>query len=193
MSKSLGNYIGVEEPPNDMYGKLMSLPDGLIVPYFEYLTDTPDGELAAMSQDLATSAVNPMELKKRLAWEVTAQFHERDAANAAQVHFEQTVQQRELPQDMPQVALAKFVTDAGETVYRSPSGISEEKWSDFLVEAHLATSTSQAKRLLRDSAVDKILPSGESSTLHTDGFVSGLVPGTVIKVGKRRFVRLVAQ
>ncbi|HZA21896.1 MAG TPA: tyrosine--tRNA ligase, partial [Dehalococcoidia bacterium] len=69
MSKSLGNYVAVEEPPNDMYGKLMSLPDTLIVPYLEYLTDLPEEELASMSHALEQDSVNPMELKKRLARE----------------------------------------------------------------------------------------------------------------------------
>ena len=75
MSKSLGNYVALEEPPEDMYGKIMSLPDELIGPYFEYLTDVPSEELAEMDQNRGET--NPIELKKRLALEITSQFHER--------------------------------------------------------------------------------------------------------------------
>ena len=106
MSKSLDNYVGVEEPADDMYGKLMSLPDPLIVPYFDYLTDAPEEELAAMSRDMAAERVNPMELKKRLAGEITGFFHDAAAATAAQERFERVVQRRALPEDMPVVALS---------------------------------------------------------------------------------------
>jgi tyrosyl-tRNA synthetase len=226
MSKSLGNYIGVEEPPNDMYGKLMSLPDRsyqaaeprlrefmhsvepdtgthslplgqvelgpwLILDYFEYLTDVPDEDISEMRPALDSGTVNPMELKKRLAWEITAQFHGREAADTAQRHFEQTVQRRDLPDDMPKVQLVSQVTGTGEIAYRLASGTGREKWSDILVGTGLAPSTSQAKRLIRDGSVDLILPSGESGTLRMDSPASGLVPGTAIKVGKFRFVLLV--
>ena len=79
MSKSLGNYIGIDEPPNEIYGKSMSLPDEQIVPYSELLTDIPDDEIAEMRQTLDTGSVNPMELKKRLARELVAQFHDGEA------------------------------------------------------------------------------------------------------------------
>jgi tyrosyl-tRNA synthetase len=173
MSKSLGNYIGVEEPPNDMYGKLMSLPDGLIVPYLDYLTDTPDGELAAMSQGLAASAVNPMELKKRLAWEVTAQFHEREAADAAQGHFEKVIQRRAVPADVPAF---------------HPT---ERQLSRILVTSGLVSSNAEAKRLIRQGAVELVTTSGTSRTLEEDYQVFEFLDGDVIRVGKRRFVRLV--
>jgi tyrosyl-tRNA synthetase len=198
MSKSLGNYIGVEEPPNDMYGKLMSLPDGLIVPYFEYLTDIPDEELAAMSQGLAYqevplpnlvtdegeptyTKVNPMLLKKRLAGEITAQFHGSEAADAAQEQFEKVIQLRDIPGDISEFPLAQFYSDEGELL----------SWSRVLVDAHLASSTSQAKRLIAQGAVDIISASGEARTLASDGRPDDTGPGDVIRVGKRRFVRLV--
>jgi tyrosyl-tRNA synthetase len=183
MSKSLDNYVGVEEPPNDMYGKLMSLPDELIVPYFEYLTDTPDAELETMSLELAAGAVNPMGLKKRLAWEIAAQFHGTEAADGAQAHFERVVQRRDLPEEIPEVAFAGFVTDAGET--KPP------RWSKYLVELGLAESSSEAKRFIIQAAVEVHPPTGESFTLASDSAVTDTGPDYVIQVGKRRFVRLV--
>ncbi len=179
MRKSLGNYVAVEEPPNDMYGKLMSLPDALIAPYFEYLTDVPDGELAEMTHSLADHSVNPMELKKRLAWDITRQFHDAQAADSAQGHFERVVQGRDIPQDIPQFVWA--------------AGSAERRWSALLVEAKLAASVSDAKRLLGQGAVELIRASGETQPVSGDALAQHLRPGDVIKVGKRRFVRLVGR
>ena len=183
MSKSLDNYVAVEEPPNEMYGKLMSLPDDLILPYFEYLTDIPEDGLSAMASDLSSTTVNPMVSKKQLAWQITEQFHNREAANGAQAHFEQVVQGRGLPEEMREVALAQLTTGSGDG---EPS-----RWSRILVELELADTTSEAKRLLNQKAVEIIKQSGESVTLESDTLATDSGPGDVIRVGKRRFVRLV--
>jgi tyrosyl-tRNA synthetase len=178
MSKSLGNYVAVEDPPDDMYGKLMSLPDELIVPYFEYLTDVLDQELANMSQDLLHQSVNAMNLKKRLAWEITTTFHDRPAANAAQEHFERVVQRRDVPEDIPEFPLPRAVDGEGRQLSR------------LLVAAGLAPSNSEARRLINQRAVELIRSSGSTQTLTGDSPGLTLQPGDVIKVGKRRFVRL---
>ena len=186
MSKSLDNYVGVEEPPNDMYGKLMSLPDELIVPYFEYLTDAPSEELATFSSDLAAGSANPMVMKKRLAWEITAQFHERSAADAAQENFERVVQRRALPEEIPECAEPSL----------APSFENEtRRLSNIIVDAGLAPSTTEAKRLINQGAVQIISdPSGDSRTVDRDDRAAGLglEHRTVIKVGRRRFIRLVS-
>ncbi|MCI0901157.1 MAG: tyrosine--tRNA ligase, partial [Chloroflexi bacterium] len=108
MSKSLDNYVAVDEEPVDMYGKLMSVPDEQIISYLEYLTDVPSAELAGIARDLESNAINPMEPKKRLAWDVTKQFHDGSAADAAQSHFERVVQRRDLPDDIPEVSMAEL-------------------------------------------------------------------------------------
>lgn len=186
MSKSLDNYVGVEEPPNGMYGKLMSLPDELIVPYFEYLTDAPSEELATFSSDLAAGSANPMVMKKRLAWEITAQFHERSAADAAQANFERVVQRRALPEEIPEFAEPSL----------APSFENEtRRLSNIIVDAGLAPSTTEAKRLINQGAVQIISdPSGDSRTVDRDDRAAGLglEHRTVIKVGRRRFIRLVS-
>ena len=97
MSKSLGNYIAVEDPPNDMYGKTMSLPDSAIVSYFDSLTDIPFREIEEMGAAIEAGSVNPMGFKKRLARELVAQFHDTEAARDAERYFERTVQRREAP------------------------------------------------------------------------------------------------
>ena len=174
MSKSLDNYVGVAEPPEEMYGKIMSLPDALIVPYFDYLTDAPAEELAGMSRDIAAESVNPMNLKKRLAAEITAAFHDQPAAAAAQERFERVVQQRALPEDMPVVSLAALA-GAG------------PRWSNALVAAGLISSVSEGKRLINQGAVELFPPDGPSRRLTEDSHYQPPEPGTAIKVGRRRF------
>ena len=107
MSKSLGNYIGIDEPANDIYGKTMSLPDEMIIPYLENATDVPGPELEEMRRAMADSSANPMEFKKLLARELVGQFHDGDAARSAEESFERTVQGRELPADVEEVWLSK--------------------------------------------------------------------------------------
>ena len=185
MSKSLDNYVGVEEPPNDMYGKLMSLPDELIVPYFEYLTDAPQEELTSFSSDLAAGSINPMDMKKRLAREITTQFHESAAADAAQENFERVVQRRDLPEEIPEFAEPSL----------DPSFDGQSRrLSNIIVDAGLATSAAEAKRLISQGAVQLITESaGDARTFERDDRASGLglAHRSVLKVGRRRFVRLI--
>ena len=186
MSKSLGNYVGVEEPPGDMYGKIMSLPDELIKPYFEYLTDMSDEDLAALARDLENDAVNPMDFKKRLAREITAQFHDQAAADGAQAHFERVVQGRDLPQEIP---------DFCEPSLLAASENDNRRLSNIIVDAGLTSSVAEAKRLINQGAVQAIdQANGDTRTLDRDERASGLAlqPRIVLKVGRRRFVRLVA-
>ena len=183
MSKSLGNYVAVEEPPNDMYGKLMSLPDNLIVPYFEYLTDLPDAELEELSNDLAENNINPMEPKKRLAWEITSQFHDPAAADGARQNFERVVQRRDLPDDIPDFSPPHpgYFQDSG------------KRLSNLIVDAGLASSAAEAKRLINQGAVQLIPEStGVAQSLDRDHPLPGLARSgrDVLKVGRRRFVRL---
>ena len=84
MSKSLGNYIGIVEPPEEIYGKVMSIPDSLILDYFELVTDVPDEELQEFRQELSNETINPMNLKKRLAREILSQLYDQKAATFAE-------------------------------------------------------------------------------------------------------------
>jgi tyrosyl-tRNA synthetase len=169
MSQSLGNFIAINEPPNEMYGKLMSIPDSLIGDYFELLTDVPNAELDGIRESLVKRAVNPMEHKKRLAREIVTYFHSRDEAQAAEDAFVATFSKRELPEDVPEVP--------------PPTGNGAFKLAAFLTENGLAASTSEANRLIDQGAVEI---NGEKATRKTDG----LRPGDTIRVGKHRFVRI---
>ncbi len=183
MSKSLGNYVALEEPPEDMYGKIMSLPDELIGPYFEYLTDVPSEELAEMDQNRGET--NPIELKKRLALEITSQFHERAAANAAQAQFENVVQRRGLPDE---------ITEFAEPSLAAQSEDEGRRLSNIIFDAGLAASVSEAKRLINQGAIELIdNATGDATRLTKDDRATSLSlqDRAVLKRGNRRFVRLV--
>ena len=174
MSKSLGNYIGIDEPPNDMYGKTMSLPDELMMTYFECLTDVPDAELEDMSRGLEDHSLNPMDLKKKLAMELVTQFHTREAANKAADFFVSTIQRRELPDDMPTFDLPGQAALSGMTLSR------------LLVSAGLATSVSEARRLILQGAVQI-----DGERVAEDSAAADMKAGSVLRSGRRRYVRLV--
>ena len=184
MSKSLGNYVAVDEPPADMFGKIMSLSDGLILNYFEFLTDVPRSDLTDMARDLERDAVNPMDYKKRLAWDITNQFHGGQAAAAAQSQFERVVQGGGVPDDVPEIPLESL---------RAQGVLSENsaRADRLLVAASLASSNAEAKRLLGQGAVELIRWTGGQMTVSGDQPAVPVEPGDVVRVGKRRFVRLV--
>jgi len=164
MSKSLGNYIGVAEPPEDIYGKTMSIRDDLIVPYFELVTDVPDEELEEFRQALANNAVNPMELKKRLGRELVTQLYDKKAASEAEQAFERVHQKGEVPEEI------ELGTKSGSIL------------QDYLVENKLAKSKSESRRLIEQGAV---YINGERTTDINCTFGKD----TIIRVGKRRFIK----
>ena len=164
MSKSLGNYIGVAEPPNEIYGKVMSITDNLILDYFELVTDVPDEELAEFKRKLDDSGFNPMPLKKRLAREIVTQLYDQKAASQAEEHFTVVFQERKIPEEIEEG------TESNVTL------------RDYLVINRLAKSRSEAKRLIEQGAVDV------DGMKITD--VNWTFPkGTTIKVGKRGHIR----
>ena len=183
MSKSLDNYVAVDEPPVDMYGKLMSVSDDQILSYFEYLTDVPMVELAAIAEDLASGVLNPIEPKKRLSWDVTRQFHDVDAADMAQAHFERVVQRGDVPMDIPEISFSELRA-------KGVSGGNSIRVDDLMLVAGLAPSKAQVKRLLAQGAVERMSQGGGlvSVTGSDAGYM--LTPGDMLKVGKRRFVRV---
>jgi len=165
MSKSLGNYIGITEPPDEIYGKTMSINDDLILPYFELVTDVPDGEQAEFRKQLEDGAVNPMVLKKRLARELVTQFYDAEAATEAEKHFERVVQKRETPEEIQEF---KISTDI--------------PISRLLVDAGLVASRSEANRLIQQGAVSMDGVKVEDANQIVEKNI-------IIKVGKRRYLK----
>ncbi len=166
MSKSRGNYIGISEPPGTIYGKTMSIPDSILIQYFELLTNVTSEELAEMKKQLA-SGVNPMSLKKRLARELVTQFYSDKEAKEAEEHFEKTVQKKEAPEDIEEFNIQGEITI-----------------KQLLVESGLTASSSEAVRLIKQGAV-----SIGGNTI--DDFNRIVHKGVTIKVGKRRYLKTV--
>ncbi|MBI2979265.1 MAG: tyrosine--tRNA ligase [Chloroflexi bacterium] len=167
MSKSLGNYIGVAEPPDEIYGKVMSIPDSLIVDYFELLTDIPDEELKKFRQELDNENINPMILKKRLAREIVTQLHSQktateagetanaarlaaeEAARKAEAQFERVVQKGEIPEEIEYLPLNLYFKDLSPEQMEFTS----VDISKLLVVAKKVKSRGEANRLIEQGAV----------------------------------------
>jgi tyrosyl-tRNA synthetase len=166
MSKSLGNYIGVAEPPETVYGKAMSIKDDFIMPYFELLTDVPEAELAEMKTQIE-SGVNPMSLKKRLAREIMAQLYSETETKEAETYFEKTVQHKELPDEIEEYEIKPETTI-----------------SQLMAESKMAASRSEAIRLIKQGGVT-------IDGQKVDDFNTPVVKGVIIKVGKRRYLKTI--
>ncbi len=175
MSKSLNNHIGVTEPPREIYGKVMSIPDHLIVDYFELVTDVPEEEVAEFKKQLKTHSINPMDLKKRLAHEIVRQFHSKQAADEAQQDFQTRRQTRELHK----VGVDIKVKVSVEPIHRRDM----PKW---LVNNKFANSMSEAKRLLAQGAVQIIRADGTRQVVKDE--IVRIEHGDKIKVGKFHLV-----
>ena len=119
MSKSLGNYIGIAEPPKEIYGKVMSLPDTLIERYFRLVVDTGEAECAEIATALREPSTNPMVWKKKLAHRIVAQYHGPDAADQAQLEFEKQFSRREVPSELPTVTVAPGVFRARDLMMKA--------------------------------------------------------------------------
>ncbi len=166
MSKSLGNHIPLTATPEDMYGKIMSVPDEAMPLYMRLLTRWGPREIAGLEADLAAGRLHPRDLKMRIAREIVDIFHGPEAAAQAEAHFVRVFQQRDLPEDMP-----TYTLQPGQTVL------------DVLVSAGLVSSRNEGRRLIRQRGV------------RLDGRVlddpQAAFPGPgVLRVGKRRFVRV---
>ena len=174
MSKSLGNYVGVTDEPNDMFGKLMSIPDELMPSYFELCTDVPLDEIEQIKNDLASGKTHPMEQKKRLAREIVTVYHSADAGAAAQAEFERVFSSREVPQDMPEITISNDDVENGSI-----------RLVKLLTTTQMAPSNSEARRLIQSGAVSI---DGEKQTDVMGGVT--IKDGQVLKVGKLKFAKL---
>ncbi len=175
MSKSLGNAIGITEPPAAMYGKVMSIPDDLMIPYFEYCTLVPLEEVRALAAALAEGRAHPRDVKKRLAREITARYHGEEAARDAEEEFERVFGSHELPREIPEVTISRARLKDGQR-----AGV-----ASLLVEAGLVRSASEARRLITQGGV-----SLDGAWVH-DAYADVHVhDGLLIRVGRRRFARV---
>jgi tyrosyl-tRNA synthetase len=174
MSKSLGNYIGITEPPRQIYGKIMSLSDQLMLRYYELLSAIDTGVLAEKKRHMVAGSVNPRDVKMALAREMVARFHDATAAEEAEREFQRMFQAGGLPDDIvaPHIRL---------------SGVdSEPMWIvELLVQAGLAPSNSEARRLIQHGAVRVNGERVSDTNLRLSASESHL-----LQVGRRRFARI---
>ncbi len=179
MSKSLGNAIGISEPPAEMYGKLMSISDELMWKYFLFLTDLRGSEVEALKADVAAGKLHPMEAKKRLARSITADFHGAEAAQSADDNWARMFQQKETAEDLEEVAVAFADVTDSQGYLHIPK---------LLVQTGLAASGTEANRKIAEKAV------------KLDGEVFGglrvklpkLPARVVVRLGKRAKVAVIA-
>src|SRR5208337_2548405 len=158
MSKSLGNYIGITEPPADMFGKIMSVPDDLMWSYYELVTDRTPQQIAALKQEVSSGALHPMDAKMRLAEEVVSCFHGPDAARKAAENFQRVFRDRQAPEEMKEIRIKRVPGGAlagcpdsqnvkNQIAMNFPSA--QEKWSKVLAMLGEVQSASEAERIIK--------------------------------------------
>ncbi len=174
MSKSLGNYVGITEPPGEMFGKLMSIPDELMWSYHELLTDLSPEEIAAFPQQVKAGKAHPMEVKMGLARTIIAEFHGSDAADKAAKEFQRVFRERQAPTEVP-------VTRLSAGTYKLLS---------LLTQTGLVTSRSEAERLIRWGGVEL-----DGQVVEQLNLTLILHPreDLLLRVGKKKFLRVVVE
>jgi len=170
MSKSLGNYVGITEAPEKMFGKIMSIVDSLIIRYFRLCTDLTEKEVNELEKDLKNSRINPRDLKLRLAWEIVKIYHGNEAADKAQEFFVKTFSQKELPANLPLIVLKFEKTPLFKILPKFDSEIK---------------SHSQAQSLVSAGSIDI-----DGQVVNDPFYV--LDPGRehIIKIGKKKFFKI---
>lgn len=175
MSKSLGNYIGIDEEANEIYGKAMSIPDELMLKYYELVTDISHEELRLLTGGLSNGTIHPRDAKMRLAYTFVRMFHGDKAAEQAELHFKTVFQQRALPEEIERVELVSSGLDNGNI-----------KLAKLLVTLGLQASNGEAKRSIAQGAV-KI----NEERIDDPNAEVTVVEGDIIQVGKRKFARII--
>jgi tyrosyl-tRNA synthetase len=170
MSKSSGNYIGVHDAPNDMFGKIMSISDELMWSYYELLSTRPLAEITQFKADIAANTLNPRDVKIWLAKELIARYHDEAAAEAAHNDFTQRFSKNAIPDEMPEI-----------TVAAPAEGIAV---GNLLKEAGLVETTSEALRMIKQNAVKR------DGDVVADGKLLVTTGTAVWQVGKRKFARI---
>lgn len=177
MSKSYGNYIGLTDAPNDMFGKVMSIPDELMVKYYRLASTVPVDQIDAIEKGLAADEIHPNRCKRDLAQNIVAAYYDEEAAKEAEAAFDRQFKQHEIPEDIPEFAADLTPNEEG-TVYLAK----------LIADSGLTKSTGDARRMIDQGGV-KI--NGEAVAAKAYNVAPESLSGAVIQVGKRKFVRLV--
>ena len=177
MSKSYGNYIGLTDAPNDMFGKVMSIPDELMVKYYRLASTVPVDQIDAIEKGLAAEESHPNRCKRDLAQNIVAAYYDEEAAKEAEAAFDRQFKQHEVPEDIPEFAADLTPNEEG-MVYLAK----------LIADSGLTKSTGDARRMIDQGGV-KI--NGEAVAAKSYNVAPETLPGAVIQLGKRKFVRLV--
>lgn len=172
MSKSLGNYIGITDSADDIYGKVLSVSDELMFRYYDLLSDLSSQQIATLKQDMENGDVHPKEVKKKLAREITARFYDDQTAMAAEENFERVFKKHDIPEDVPQ----KDINAAGEATMWLPR---------LLVDAGLVNGTGEGRRMINQSAV-----SIDGQKIVDAEYAVPTSGSLLLRVGKRRFCQV---
>ena len=169
MGKTTDNAVNMDEAANEMYGKIMSWPDGQIMPAFELLTDVPDKEIKSIAQRLKKGTINPRDIKARLAREITSFYHGKNTAQETEREFNRVFKQKQTPSEMPTIAIKQKNIDILE----------------LLLKTKFVKSKSEARRLIEQKGVkiDNQVQSDWRKTISPK-------KGMVVRVGKRKFVKI---
>jgi tyrosyl-tRNA synthetase len=174
MSKSLGNFVGLTDSPKDMFGKLMSIPDNLMVKYFTLLTDLPAEDIQQLQNNLANGSLHPRDAKSRLASHLVTAYHNLTSAQAAQAEFDRVFRDRAIPQDIPVSSINVNELKDGKL------------WVIRLLQiTNLVTSRNDAQRQIQQGAVEIDQQRISDPTLDIE-----IKNGMIVQVGKRRFARI---
>ncbi|HTZ47340.1 MAG TPA: tyrosine--tRNA ligase [Verrucomicrobiae bacterium] len=175
MSKSLGNYVGITEPPAEMFGKMMSIPDGLMWNYYELVTDRTPQEIAELKNEVKSGKLHPMDAKMRLAEEVVTNFQGAEAGRKAAENFQRVFRERQAPEEAP--------------VQKVPRGVAQ-KLTALLVEWKMAPSKSEAERLIKQRGVEIDGVCVEDPRKELD---LSKPADFLLRAGKKKFLRVVVE
>lgn len=178
MSKSYGNYIGLTDTPEDMFGKVMSIPDNMMVKYFRLASNCPVDQIDAIERGLAADELHPNKVKRSLARNIVAAYYDEAAAQAAEEHFDLLFKSHAVPDDIPE-----FAPDL------TPNAEGKVYLAKILADAGLAGSAGEARRLIDGGGV-KV--NGEALAAKQYNVDPGLLENATVQVGKRKFMKFLA-
>jgi len=199
MSKSLGNYVGITETPEEMFGKMMSIPDELMWSYYELVTDRTPQEIAALKEQVKFGVLHPMDAKMKLAGEVVAGFHGADGGRKAAENFQRVFRDRQAPTEMKEMRL-KRVPGGVRTERRKSPNVVERitiplssglvKWSKLLADLDETDSTSEAERIIKQNGfeVDGQAVKDPVAKVNLD-----LPASYELRLGKKKFLRIIVE
>src|SRR6266851_1841455 len=195
MSKSLGNYVGITEAPDEMFGKIMSIPDSLMPTYYDLLSDRTAQQIAALKQEVSGGKLHPMDAKMRLAEEVISGFHSEAAARKAAENFQRVFRDRQAPEEMQEIRFKRIAEGLCTSVH-SQGGVvpliisGSKKWSQVLTYLKLIESASEAERVIKQGGLEIDGAVVKDPTTKLDPSRAATYE---LRLGKKTFLRIVVE